>query len=142
MGERLAVLKRDNHLVGMDFRILDERLSGMAALQAGCERISGTPLPPAYSLMLLRFAFWFCLLLPFGLVSVAGWATPLFTALVTYSFFGLHALSEELEDPFGTGINDLPLDALCRINEISVFEALGEPPPPTLPANNLHYAER
>jgi putative membrane protein len=142
MGRRLAALKRDSHLVGMDFRILDERLSGMAALQAGCERISGTPLPPAYSLMLQRFAFWFCLLLPFGLVSVAGWATPLFTALVTYSFFGLHALSEELEDPFGTGINDLALDALCRINEISVFEALGEPPPPTLPADNLHYAQR
>jgi putative membrane protein len=53
----------------------------------------------------------------------------------------LHALSEELEDPFGTGINDLALDALCRTNEVSVFEALGELPPATLPADNLHYAE-
>ncbi len=142
MARRLATLKRDRHLEGMDFRILDERLSGMAALQAGCERISSTPLPPAYSLMLQRFAFWFCLLLPFGLISVAGWATPLFTALVAYSFFGLHALSEELEDPFGTGLNDLALDSLCRVNEISVFEALGEPTPPTVPADNSHHPER
>jgi putative membrane protein len=139
MARRLAALKRDHQLEGMDFRILDERLSGMAALQAGCERIFSTPLPMTYSLMLQRSAFWFCLLLPFGLVSVTGWATPLFTALVAYSFFGLDALSEELEDPFGTGINDLALDSLCRVNEISVFEALGEPPPPTLPSDNFHY---
>ncbi|MEJ0005704.1 MAG: bestrophin family ion channel [Steroidobacteraceae bacterium] len=45
MGRRLAVLKRDHRLQGMDLRILDERLSGMAALQAGCERIFTTPLP-------------------------------------------------------------------------------------------------
>ncbi len=141
MGRRLAKLRQQNLLQGMDFRILDERLSGMAALQAGCERISSTPLPLTYSLMLQRSAFWFCVLLPFGLVSVAGWATPLFTALVAYSFFGLHALSEELEDPFGTGVNDLALDALCRVNEISVFEALGELPPPALPPDNFQYPD-
>ncbi len=139
MGRRLATLKQRNLLQGMDFRILDERLAGMAALQGGCERISSTPLPLTYSLMLQRSAFWFCLLLPFGLVAVAGWATPLFTALVAYSFFGLHELSEELEDPFGTGVNDLALDSLCRVNEISVYEALGEPPPPALPPDNSQY---
>jgi putative membrane protein len=140
MERRLALLKQAGRIEAMDFRMLDERIAGMAALQAGCERISGTPLPFTYSLLLHRFAYWFCLLLPFGLVSVAGWASPLFTALVVYSFFGLDALSEELEDPFGTGTNDLPLDFLCRVDEISVFEALGEPPPPLLAADNYHYS--
>ncbi len=55
--------------------------------------------------------------------------TPLFTVVIAYSFFGLDALSEELEDPFGMELNDLPLDRMCRICEISVFEALGEPAP-------------
>ena len=140
MERRLALLKQAGRIEAMDFRLLDERIAGLAALQAGCERISGTPLPFTYSLLLHRFAYWFCLLLPFGLVSVAGWASPLFTALVVYSFFGLDALSEELEDPFGTGNNDLPLDFLCRVDEISVFEALGEPPPPLLAADNYHYS--
>jgi putative membrane protein len=140
MGARLAVLRRSGRIDAMDYRVLDERLSGMAALQAGCERISGTPLPFTYSLLLHRFAYWFCILLPFGLVSIAGWASPLFTALVVYSFFGLDALSEELEDPFGLGNNDLALDTLCRIDEISVFEALGEPPPLPLAADNFHYS--
>jgi ion channel-forming bestrophin family protein len=140
MERRLAVLKQAGRIEAMDFRLLDERIAGLAALQAGCERISGTPLPFTYSLLLHRFAYWFCLLLPFGLVSVAGWAAPLFTALVVYSFFGLDALSEELEDPFGTGNNDLPLDFLCRVDEISVFEALGEPPPPLPAADNYHFS--
>jgi ion channel-forming bestrophin family protein len=140
MGRRLAALRHSGRIEPMDYRVLDERLSGMAALQAGCERISGTPLPFTYSLLLHRFAYWFCILLPFGLVSVAGWATPLFTALVVYSFFGLDALSEELEDPFGLGNNDLALDTLCRVDEISVFEALGEPSPPALAPDNFHYS--
>jgi predicted membrane chloride channel (bestrophin family) len=48
------------------------------------------------------------------------------------AFFGLDALSEELEDPFGLAANDLPLDRMCRICEISVFEALGEAAPEPL----------
>ena len=66
--------------------------------------------------------------------------TPLFTALIAYTFFGLDALSEELEDPFGTEANDLALDALCRVCEISVYEALGEPPPAMLAAENFFYS--
>ncbi|TIP70848.1 MAG: hypothetical protein E5X63_44745, partial [Mesorhizobium sp.] len=108
--------------------------------QAGCERIMGTPLPFAYTLLLQRTAYIFCLLLPFGLASTAGWATPLFTALIAYTFFGLDALSEELEDPFGTEANDLALDGLCRVCEISVFEALGEAPPKMIPAEKFYFS--
>lgn len=140
MGQRIAVLKRSKALEAMDYRILDERLSTISALQAGCERIMGTPLPFAYTLLLQRTAYIFCILLPFGLVASAGWATPLFTGLIAYTFFGLDALSEELEDPFGMEANDLALDGLCRVCEISVFEALGETPPPMLAAENFFYS--
>ncbi len=136
MGARIADARRQGAIDGIGFRILDERLATIAALQAGCERISNTPLPFAYTLLLQRTAHIVCLLLPFGLVSTTGWATPLFTVLIAYTYFGLDALSEELEDPFGTEANDLALDALCRVCEISVFEALGEEAPPPLPAKD------
>jgi putative membrane protein len=129
MGRRIAMLKTTGAIDAMDYRILDERLSTLAALQAGCERIANTPLPFAYMLLLHRSAYIFCLLLPFGLAAPLGWLAPLFTAVIAYSFFGLDALSEELEDPFGVEANDLPLDRMCRVCEISVFEALGEPAP-------------
>lgn len=140
MGRRLGALKAAGKIEAMDFRILDERLASITALQAGCERIAGTPLPFAYTLLLQRSAHIFCLLLPFGLAFSAGWGTPLFTALIAYSFFGLDALSEELEDPFGTEANDLALDGLCRVCEISVFEALGETPPQPIAPERFYYS--
>jgi ion channel-forming bestrophin family protein len=140
MARRLGSLKAAGRIDSMDFRILDERLASMAAVQAGCERIATTPLPFAYTLLVHRSAYIFCLLLPFGLSSSTGWYTPLFTMLVSYSFFGLDALSEELEEPFGTAANDLALDGLCRVCEISVFEALGETPPEKLVGENFYYS--
>jgi len=140
IGRRLGELKRQGRIDAIDFRILDERVSSLAALQAGCERIASTPLPFAYTLLLHRSAYIFCLLLPFGLAFSAGWSTPLFTMLIAYSFFGLDALSEELEDPFGLEANDLALDSLCRVCEISVLEALGEPAPEPLPGKSFFYS--
>ena len=140
MGGRIAALRKAGAIDTIGYRILDERLSEIAAAQAGCERIAGTPLPFAYTLLLQRTAYIFCLLLPFGLASATGWATPLFTALIAYTFFGLDALSEELEDPFGTEANDLALDGLCRVCEISVFEALGETPPKMIPAEKFYFS--
>jgi ion channel-forming bestrophin family protein len=129
MGQRIGQLRTAGRIDPMDFRILDERLSALSALQAGCERIANTPLPFAYTLLLHRAAYVFCLLLPFGLAASVGWMTPVLTVVIAYSFFGLDALSSELEDPFGMEMNDLPLDRMCRVCEISVLEALGEPAP-------------
>lgn len=140
MGARIAALHRGGAIDPIGFRILDERLAAISAVQAGCERIAGTPLPFAYTLLLQRTAYIVCLLLPIGLAATTGLATPLFTALIAYTFFGLDALSEELEDPFGTEANDLALDGLCRVCEISVFEALGEPAPAPLPAEKFYYS--
>jgi len=132
MGSDLAEARRSGVLDPIGHRILEERLAALTLIEAGCERIAGTPLPFAYTLLLHRTAYLVCLLLPFGLVASAGWGTPLFTALIAYTFFGLDRLSEELEDPFGTEANDLALDSLCRTCEISVFEAIGDPVPSPL----------
>lgn len=140
MGRRIGVLRESGAIDSIGYRILDERLSALAAVQAGCERIGGTPLPFAYTLLLHRTAYVFCLLLPLGLAGSAGWWTPLFTAVIAYTFFGLDELSAELEDPFGLEANDLALDGLCRVCEISVFEALGEPAPPLLPADKFNFS--
>ncbi len=87
MGRRIGQLRAAGQIDAIAFRILDERLSTMAALQAGCERIASTPLPFAYTLLLLRSAYVFCLLLPFGMAPTLGWFTPVLTAVVAYSFF-------------------------------------------------------
>jgi putative membrane protein len=99
---------------------------------AACERIRLTPLPFAYTVLLHRTAYLFCLLLPFGLADTLGWFTPVLAGAVAYTFFGLDLLGDELEEPFGTAPNDLPLLALARTAERNLLEALGEPQPESL----------
>ena len=109
----------------------------MTEIQTACERLRSTPTPFAYALLLHRTAWLFCLLVPFGLVSSLGLATPVVTVILAYAFFGLDALGQELEEPFGRTPNAVPLDALVRNIEIAALEALGEAelPQPLLPQN-------
>ena len=113
---------------------MEENLTALSAIQAGCERIRTTPLPFAYTLMLHRTAYLYCLMLPFGLVDSIGFTTPLVVGLISYTFFGLDSLGDEIEEPFGVLSNDLPLDALCARTETDLRSALGETDLPPLPA--------
>lgn len=105
---------------------IDATLSGLTASAASCERIKSSPLPFPYTLLLHRTAHLYCFLLPFGLVDSMGLLTPVVVAIVAYTFFGLDAVGDEIEEPFGLRPNDLPLDAICRTLEIDLLQALGE----------------
>lgn len=115
----------------------DTTLTEMLGAAASCERIRHTPMPFSYALLLHRTAYMYCFLLPFGLVDITGFMTPFVVAIVAYTFFGLDALGDELEEPFGVESNDLPLDTICRGIEISLLESLNDPdvPEPLKPVN-------
>lgn len=108
------------------------RLSCLAQSQAGNERIASTPLPFVYSLLVRRTTYLYCALLPFALADDAGWFAPLLEAVVAYVFFGLQAVTNELERPFADVENGLPLNAICRLAENSILEAANEPAKPPL----------
>jgi putative membrane protein len=137
MGEDLALCLRTRRIEPMLAPALDANLSAMTGVAAACERIRGTPIPFSYALLLHRTAHLYCIFLPFGLVDTIGYLTPLVAAIVAYTFFGLDALGDEIEEPFGLSDNDLPLEAICRTIEIDMRTALGEQdlPPPLLPVN-------
>ena len=48
----------------------------MGDIHAGCDRISSTPLPFSYSVLLHRAVYSFCLILPFSLSSSLGFWSP------------------------------------------------------------------
>lgn len=137
MGADLALCLRERRVEPMLAPAIDASLSSMTGVAAACERIRGTPIPFSYTLLLHRTAYLYCMFLPFGLVDTIGYLTPLVAAIVAYTFFGLDALGDEIEEPFGHSDNDLPLDAICRTIEIDLRMALGERdlPPPLLPEN-------
>ncbi|WP_201566681.1 bestrophin family protein [Psychrobacter sp. JCM 18900] len=137
MGKQLGNIRRQRLVSEQVIQNMDERLTSMTIVLAACERIHNTPLPFAYMLLVHRTTYLYCIMLPFGLVASLGWATPLICAVIAYTFFGLDALSEELEEPFGLAANQLPLTALSRTIEINLREALGETdiPPDITPIN-------
>lgn len=104
-----------------------------------CERIRGTPVPYPYEVLLHRTTYFYCVLLPFGLVESIGWATPIVAVFIAYAFLGLHTIGGELEDPFGQDANDLPLDALAVHVERAMREALGDDAWPPVPVPDARY---
>jgi len=133
IGAHLLHLADSGRINPIHHSLLEGQLSTLSQVQAGCERIVTTPVPFTYSLVLHRTSYAFCLLLPFALAGALGWWTLLPVLLASYTFFGLDALGDQLEDPFGLEPNDLPLDAMTRTVEREMLAALGEEQlPPTI----------
>lgn len=139
MGEWLAVQRRNGQLSDIQFISLNDRLNDISAVLAGCERIAYTPIPFAYTLILHRTVYLFCIMLPFALVVDLHYMTPFISVLISYTFISLDCLAEELEDPFGTENNDLPLDAICNAIEIDLLQMNDEAEIPAKILPDRHY---
>ncbi|MEX3392290.1 bestrophin family protein, partial [Escherichia coli] len=139
MGEWLAVQRRNGQLSDILFISLNDRLNDISVVLAGCERIAYTPIPFAYTLILHRTVYLFCIMLPFALVVDLHYMTPFISVLISYTFISLDCLAEELEDPFGTENNDLPLDAICNAIEIDLLQMNDEAEIPAKILPDRHY---
>lgn len=117
---------RKNWISDFHLSRLDQSLEELTSIQGGCERILNTPVPFSYSFLIHRITAFYCFLLPFGIVGTVGAPTPLVSLLIAYAFFGLDAIGDEVEDPFGIEPNDLPLTAISRNIEIDILEMIGE----------------
>ena len=132
LAEWIAEQRRRGHLGDMLAASLDDNLNRLSEIIGGCERIATTPIPYVYDVMLHRTVYLYSLILPFALAGSLGWTAPLVSVFISYTFIALDAVTAELEDPFGTEANDLPLDAMTRTIERAVLELAGEPLPPAL----------
>lgn len=133
--ELMQALK-DGEISDIIYAQMNQHVMELSTVQTGCDRIATTPLPFAYSVLLNRTVYFFCLVLPFSLGSTLGLATPLLVGILAYTFLGLDALSAEIEEPFGTQSNDLPLDSMVRTIEIELLSTLGKPTPPPIQAQD------
>jgi putative membrane protein len=125
VGQQCSTLTESGEISEWRYTLMANHLANLTATQTICERIKSTPLPFPYTLLLHRTIYIFCILLPFAMAEPLGWLTPVFTAIVSYTFFGLDAIGDELEDPFGHDENDLPTNAIVRNIEREVLDATG-----------------
>jgi len=122
LGQKIGRLRSAGRISDILFHALDTNLNQLSVILGGCERIENTPIPFAYTLILHRTVYLFCSLLPFALVVELRYMAILVSVFVSYTLVSLEYLAEELEEPFGTGDNHLPLDAICNGIEINLLE--------------------
>ncbi|KAJ3401421.1 hypothetical protein HDU80_006033 [Chytriomyces hyalinus] len=77
------------------------------------ERIQTTPVPIAYRIHLQQISICYLCGIPFSIVTSCGWLTIPITAICALLFSGILAIADEIEQPFGMDVRDLPLEDFC-----------------------------
>ncbi len=114
----------------MHLPTLEQTLVALTDIHGACERIKSTPIPFSYTTLIHRIVAVYCYTLPFGLVNEVGFLTPVAALVLSYAFFGLDIVGDEIEQPFGYDPNDLPLTSISKMIEINLRQRLGESPLP------------
>ncbi|MFT5725034.1 MAG: putative membrane protein [Bacteroidia bacterium] len=124
MYERLQKMLKEESITDNDYLTLDTNLNNFSNITGACERILNTPMPYSYSIFLKKFIFIYVITLPIGFVSSFQYGTILISVFIFYILVSMELLAEEIEDPFGTDDNDLPLDELCSKIKANVEDIL------------------
>lgn len=100
--------------VPMQQTLAYNNLAALNDAYTGCQRVLNTPLPIAYSILFQQITWLYVILLPFQMVGVLNWITIPATTVASYIILGLLFIGQEIENPFGHDVNDLPLDTYCE----------------------------
>jgi putative membrane protein len=122
--ERVVQLNEKGVLSADKLFIVDKEIKGFTDIIGACERIKSTPIPYSYSMFIKKFLFIYCITLPMTFIGEFGYWSIILVVVAFYFLMSVELISEEIEDPFGKDINDLPLDELCvkiKKNIIEIF---------------------
>lgn len=122
---RIYTLQKDNKISQEQLIILSADVSQFTDICGGCERIRNTPIPYSYSAFIKKFIFIYVITLPFGWVFSLGYFVVPIVPFILYVLASLELIAEEIENPFNTDANDLPVDEICNNIEKHVGEILG-----------------
>ena len=109
---------------GNQFYIINAELQSFTEICGACERIKNTPIPYSYSSFIKKFIFYFVMTLPFGFVFNLGYYVIPVVIFIFYVLASLELIAEEIEDPFGSDANDLPMTKIAANIKKHVEELL------------------
>lgn len=112
--ERLSKCRDSGGLTSEQLLLLSLDLNAFTDVCGACERIKNTPIPFAYNIFIKKFIFFFVMTLPLGWSFSLGYLVIPIVMLILYALAGLEIIAEEIENPFGTDANDLPIDQICH----------------------------
>lgn len=110
---RMNELYKNKTITGDQLIIMDKELKEFSDILGACERIKNTPIPYSYSMYIKQFIFIYVVTLPLAFVTTSGYITVPIVVLITFVLLSVELIAEEIEDPFGRDVNDLPTDELA-----------------------------
>jgi ion channel-forming bestrophin family protein len=110
---RVIQLEKAGKFTQQELWLLDQEIRLLTDICGACERIKNTPIPFTYSVFIKKFIFFYVITLPFGWVFSLGYFIVPVIVFILYAFASLELIAEEIENPFGTDVNDLPLEQMC-----------------------------
>ena len=120
--------QREGRIDGWGVLWLDDQVKCLMDICGACERIRNTPLSSSYRALLRHGIALYLVIAPFYLIEDTGiYGFPMFV-LAAYFLLGIELVAEEIEEPFGAGGDNLPLERYCATIATSVHEILGTPP--------------
>lgn len=122
--QKVNELTLKDKISGFDQQLIERNLNNMLDSIGTCERIKSTPIPFSYSLFFKKFIFIYVTTLPLAFVNLFGYFSALIATFVFYVLVSLEVLAEEIEDPFGSDDNDLPMDLIVMRIRRTVHEIL------------------
>jgi putative membrane protein len=73
-----------------------------------------------------KFIFLYVITLPLAFVVQFGYYSIIISVFFFYVLVSIEVLAEEIEDPFGTDDNDLPVDDICRRIEKTLDQIIAQ----------------
>jgi putative membrane protein len=107
---------------GWILRWLDVHMKSLMEICGACERIRNTPLSSSYRALLRQGIALYLLTSPFYLLEDIGLAALPIFMLTAYFLLGIEMVADEIEEPFGEGGDNLPLEGYCAAVETSIGE--------------------
>jgi ion channel-forming bestrophin family protein len=116
----ISTWQRDGHIDGMTALRLDPHARALLDVCGACERIRNTPISRSY-VFLLRFGIILNILVaPWFSIPIIGlWGIPVME-MIGFFLLGVESVDSEVEEPFGTGADDLRLERYCETIRESV----------------------
>jgi len=122
--EYVAGWHRRGQIDGWTLLWLDGEVKSLMDICGACERIRNTPLSSSYRALLRHAIAIYLAVAPFYLMEDTGIAGfPLFV-MAAYFLVGIELVAEEIEEPFGAGGDNLPLERYCATIVQSVHQII------------------
>ncbi|TRX06952.1 bestrophin family protein [Flavobacterium gawalongense] len=112
--QKINDLYTSKKITGDQLIILNAEVLSFTEICGACERIKNTPIPYSYSAFLKKFIFFYVMTLPFGYSFSLGYYVAPVVVFIFYVLASLELIAEEIEDPFGTDENDLPIHKIAE----------------------------